>query len=260
MNWPRRVVVGVGDTCAPQHIGVHGLSCEAAGTGGATALKAVPVQGGSPAEQSGTVTVPLNGVAGRYVVTGGLGSGWLMLDEIRVKDTSGNVVSTGRPYVLAPKPSVEPAARTPYGDDLYSLVDTSILPSFEPQFSQILTGITTNTGGFVQTTWNDARAVSHAAVWMTEANSAFGVTLPSKVTMQWRDRNRQWQPGVDVTPNPDCGPSPCARLALPACAQATGVRATFPVDGRDERWVMVSEINAVWPFGIRTDPAATPRC
>lgn len=78
---------------------------------------------------------------------------------------------------------------------------------------------------------------------MTAASSAYGVLLPSSVTISWRNASGAWQAGTTVTPEPSCGPSPCATLALPAGAQVTGVKATFPDGGSSSDWYMVSELS-----------------
>ncbi|HXP55323.1 MAG TPA: hypothetical protein VN847_10220, partial [Streptosporangiaceae bacterium] len=63
------------------------------------------------------------------------------------------------------------------------------------------------------------------------------------VTISWRNASGAWQPATAVTPKASCGPSPCATLPLPAGAQVTGVRATFPGGGSAADWYMISELS-----------------
>jgi hypothetical protein len=78
---------------------------------------------------------------------------------------------------------------------------------------------------------------------MTAANNSWGVILPASVTLQWRNASGVWQTGSKVTPKANCGLSACATLTLPAGAQVTGVKATFPGGGSSADWYMVSEIS-----------------
>jgi hypothetical protein len=241
MNWPHQTAAGLSTDCAPHNTGIPGESIAPTGTSGQATLSANPVDG-SPSEQFGTVSLPLAAVTGRCVTVTGAASGWLLIDEIRVKDTAGAVVSTDRPYTLSPTPSIEQGDRAPYGDDSSKLVDGAIAADFLPQFGQMLAGIPSDTGGSAEVTWRQPRPVTTATVWMTNPNPAYEVALPTQVSMQWRDQNLQWLPGTSVRPVTWGGPSPYARLTS-SSTEITGVRVTFPNGGAPGGWYMVSEIS-----------------
>jgi hypothetical protein len=103
--------------------------------------------------------------------------------------------------------------------------------------------MTANNGGTFQTTWLVPQKASTATVWMTAANSSYGVILPPSVAIQWRNASNVWQTASAVTPSASCGPSPCARLTLPSSAQVTGVKVTFPSGGSASNWYFLSEIS-----------------
>ena len=244
VNWPNDVNVSVGSTCAPQNTGIPGQSCQPTGTSGAAVLTSHLVTGGSDAsDTAGTISLPLYSVTGQYVTITGVCSGWCLFDEMQVLNTSGTVISTGDTYTVTPMPTNGPYGGTTYGDDDYKLTDGAVIPVFGPQFAGALDGITANTGGTVQATWLNPHTASTATVWITAANNADGVIEPSSVTIAWRNASGVWQAGVATTPSASCGPSPCARLTLPAGAQVTGVKATFPGGGPTADWYMISQLS-----------------
>jgi hypothetical protein len=240
VNWPYGLAADIGADCAPRDTGIAGETCAAVGTAGLTTLTTRPVNG-SPLETAGTISLPVADVAGRYVTVSGAGTGWVLLDEIEVKDNAGTVVSAGRPYTVTPTPSVAQGARTAYSDDSSRLVDGVVNPDFGVQFSQMFTGICADTGGSAQVTWLHAHRMTFATVWMADVNPAYGVVLPAHVAIQWRNQNNHWQSGGTVTPVTRGGPSSYARLVLPDHAQATGVRISLP--GGSQGWYMLSEIS-----------------
>jgi hypothetical protein len=239
MNWPHQVAADIATECAPRENGIPAHTVQAVGTSGKATLSTKPVEG-SPSEKSGTMSLPVAAVTGRCVTVTGAASGWLLVDEVRVKDDTGAVISTGRPYTLSPTPSVEQGDRVPYGDDSNKLADGAIATDFLPHFGQMLAGIPSDTGGRAEITWSQARAVTAATIWMTKPNNAYGVKLPSEITIQWRDETYQWQKGVPVAPTTSGEPSPYARLT-PVGARVTGIRAIFPAGSPG--WYMLSEIS-----------------
>jgi hypothetical protein len=239
MNWPHQVAAAIATKCAPRENGIPAHTVEAVGTSGQATLSTKPVEG-SPSEKSGTVSLPVGAVTGRCVTVTGAASGWLLIDEVRVKDDTGAVISTGRPYTISPTPSIEQGDRIPYGDDSNKLADGAIAADFLPHFGQMFAGIPSDTGGNAEITWTEPRAVTAATIWMAKPNDAFGVKLPSEITIQWRDEAYQWRNGVPVTPSTSGEPSPYAKLA-PVGTDVTGIRATFPAGSPG--WYMLSEIS-----------------
>jgi hypothetical protein len=239
MNWPHQVAANIATECAPRETGIPAHSVQAVGTSGQATMSTSAVEG-SPSEASGTVSLPIAAVTGQCVTVTGAASGWLLIDEISVKDNAGAVISTGKPYTISPTPSVEQGDRIPYGDDSNRLADGAIATDFLPHFSQMLAGIPSDTGGSAEITWSQARTVTAATVWMTNPNNTYGVKLPTEITMQWRDETYQWQHGVPVAPNTSGEPSPYARLT-PVGIRVTGIKATFPAGSPG--WYMLSEIS-----------------
>lgn len=243
VNWPNDVAAAAA-SCPPQDTGIPGQSCAPAGTSGAATLASQAVTGGADsADTSGTITMPMYSVSRQYVTITGTCSGWCLFDEMEVLSPAGTVISTGDPYTVTPMPTNGPGDGTTYGDDDYKLTDGAVIPVFGPQFADAVDGIPANTGGSVQATWTGAHDASTATVWMTAASSTYGVVLPASVTISWRNAGGTWQGGTVVTPSTSCGPSPCASLTLPAGAQVTGVKATFPGGGSAADWYMVSELS-----------------
>jgi len=244
INWPNDVSASVGSTCAPQNEGIAGQSCAPAGTSGQATLTSHPVTGGSSTtDTAGTISLPMNSVTGQYVTISGVCSGWCLFDEMQVLNTSGSVISAGAPYTVTPQPTNGPGGGVTYGDDDYKLTDGAVIPAYGPQFAAALDGMTANNGGTVQATWLNPHTPSTATVWMTAASNTYGVILPKSVTIQWRNASNVWQTATAVTPSTSCGPSPCARLTLPAGAQVTGVKATLPGGGSSANWYFVSQIS-----------------
>jgi hypothetical protein len=240
VNWSYEAAAGVGVDCAPRETGIVGQTCIAAGTSGQATLATRSVDG-SPLETAGTISLPVADMTGRYVTVTGAGTGWVLLDEIRVKDSTGAIVSTGKPYTISPVPSVGQGQRTAYGDDSSKLVDGVVNPEFGLQFAQMFTGIAADTGGDAQVTWQQPHRAKTATVWIAEANPDFGVVLPVHVTATWRDENDHWQSGGTVASTATGDPSPYIRFVLPSCAQVTGIRVEFP--GGSRGWYMISEIS-----------------
>gem|GEM_PF-5865951 len=244
INWPNDVSVSVGATCAPQNTGIPGQSCQPGGTSGQATLTSHAVSGGLDAgDTAGTISLPLTSVTGQYVTVTGICSGWCMLDEVQVLNTAGTVISTADTYTVTPVPANAPGTGLVYGDDDNKLTDGTIIGAFGPQFADAVDGLTTSSGGTVQATWLNPHSASSATVWITAASSAYGVIEPSSVTISWRNASGVWQAGVAVAPSTSCGPSPCARLTLPAGAQVTGVKATFPGGGSAANWYMISQLS-----------------
>jgi hypothetical protein len=243
VNWPDDVSAAAA-SCPPQDTGITGESCGPAGTSGAATLTSRAVTGGADsADTSGTITMPMYSVSGRYLTITGTCSGWCLFDEMEVLNPAGTVISTGDPYTVTPTPTNGPGGGTTYGDDDYKLTDGAVIPVFGLQFAEAVDGIPAGAGGSAQATWTGAHGASAATVWMTAASSAYGVVLPASVTITWRNASGAWQTGTAVTPRASCGPSPCATLTLPGGAQVTGVKATFPGGGSASDWYMVSELS-----------------
>lgn len=245
VGWPARVFAAVGEDCAPQLTGIVGESCAAAGSSGAATLVSAPVAG-STSQRSGTITLPLHDVKGRYVTVTGTGTGWVLLDRIEVINRGGDVVSTGRPYMVSPTPSVEQGDRTPFAEDGSKLTSGTVVPYFGPQYAQMLTAVAAATGGAAQVTWGKPEPVGTATVWMTPPSSVYPgyrVLLPATVQMSWRDENQQWHPGTQVTMNLIGPPSPYARLAIPSGSQVTGVRVQLPAAAGSGASYMLSGIS-----------------
>lgn len=241
VNWPYGLAADIGSDCAPRDTGIVGETCQSVGTAGPPTLTTRPVNG-SPLETAGTFSLPVADVSGQYVTISGAGTGWVLLDQIEVRDSSGDIVSAGRPYTVTPTPSVQQGARTAYADDSSRLVDDVVNPDFRPQYSQMFSGISATTGGTVQVTWRHAHRMSFATVWMADANPGYAVVLPANVAIQWRNQNNHWQVAGVVTPTTTRGPSPNARLVLPGYARVTGIRAELP--GGSQGWYMLSEISS----------------
>ncbi len=243
INWPNNVSAAAA-ACPPQDSGITGQSCAPAGTSGPASLASQAVSGGSDAgDTAGTITLPMSSVSGQYVTVTGTCSGWCLFDEIKVLSPSGSVLSTGATYTVVPTPTNGPGGGTTFGDDDYKLTDGAVVPVYGPQFADAVDGIPGNSGGSVQATWTGAHGVSTATIWMSTPNSTYGVVLPASVTIAWRNASGVWQAGTAVTPKANCGPGACASLTLPAGAQVTGVKATFPGGGASSAWYMVSEVS-----------------
>jgi hypothetical protein len=243
VDWPDDVAAAAG-SCPPQDTGITGQSCAPAGTSGQASLGAQPVTGGADsADTAGTITMPMYSVSGQYVTVTGTCSGWCLFDEVEVLNPAGTVISTGDKYTVTPMPTNGPGGGTTYGDDDGKLTDGAVIPVFGPQFADAVDGLAASSGGSVQATWTGAHAATAATVWLPAASSTYGVVLPASVTIAWRNAAGTWQPGTAVTPKASCGPSPCATLTLPAGAQVTGVKATFPGGGPASDWYMVSELS-----------------
>jgi hypothetical protein len=241
IGWPTDVVALVGLHSPAYRSGVLSMSEPAVATSGQIALASRPIAGST--EQSGTITTKLANAPGRYVTVFGRGSGWIMLDEVVVKDSTSAVISTGRPYTLFPIPSVEQGNQTPYADNGTRLTNTTIIPYFLPQYSQVLDGIPAGTGGDPQVTWTEARPVRQATIWLTTPNQAFGVAVPTTVQAQWRDQNGNWSPQSSVAVV-NSGASPHATLVLPFDAQVTGVKFFLPAIPGSNGWYMITEVTA----------------
>jgi hypothetical protein len=240
VNWPYGLAADIGADCAPRDTGIVGETCPAAGTAGPPTLTTRPVNG-SPLETAGTFSLPVANVSGQYVTVSGAGTGWVLLDQIEVRDSTGAVVSADRPYTVTPTPSVQQGARTAYADDSSRLVDDVLNPDFRPQYSQMFSGVSAVAGGTAQVTWRQAHRMTFATVWMADVNPGYGVVLPANVAIQWRNQNNHWQRGGVVTPATTRGPSPNARLILPGYARVTGIRVNLP--GGSQGWYMLSEIS-----------------
>jgi hypothetical protein len=248
VNWPGNVSAAAA-SCPPQYTGITGESCAPSGTSGQATLASQPVTGGvDSADTAGGIAMPMYSVTGQYVTITGTCSGWCLFDEIEVFNPAGTVISTGDTYTVTPMPTNGPGGGTTYGDDDYKLTDGAVIGAFGPQFTDAVDGLPANTGGTVQATWTGAHSVGQggagtATVWMTAASSTYDVILPASVTISWRNGSGVWQTGTTVTPRTSCGPSPCATLSLPAGAQVTGVKATFPGGGAASAWYMVSQLS-----------------
>lgn len=242
IGWPVSPVALVGANAPARGQGLDSLTEKAAGSSGAPlrTAYAVPDQ---PLQQTGTVSMKLAGVAGRYVTVVSHCVGWCLLDEVRVKDTGGVLRSTNRPYTVTPAPSAEQGEQIPYGDNSERLTNNAVTPEFQPQFGRLLDGIPTVSGGTAEVTWTVPRTVRAATIWFTKPNQVYGVTLPSSVALMWRDGNGTWsrQRSFNVVAD---GASPHATLSLPPGTQVTGVRAVLPPIPGSYGWYMVSELTA----------------
>ncbi|GGP89469.1 DUF4855 domain-containing protein [Streptomyces melanogenes] len=242
IGWPISPVALVGVAAPARKAGLDSLTEKAAGTSGASLRTAYSVPG-QPFQQAGTVSMKLAGVTGRYVTVVSHCVGWCLLDEVQVKDSGGQIRSTGKPYTITPQPSVNQGQQTAYGDNSERLTNNAVTPEFQPQFGQLLDGIPTATGGTAEVTWAVPRTVRAATIWFTRQNQAYGVTLPVSPALMWRDQNGVWSQQRPVTVLAD-GASPHATLPLPGGSQVTGVRAVLPPIPGSNGWYMVSEITA----------------
>ncbi|GGP92586.1 DUF4855 domain-containing protein [Streptomyces melanogenes] len=195
-------------------------------------------------QNAGRFHMDVANVTGRYVTVLGHGSGWILLDEILVKDENKQVISTGKPYTVTPQPSVNQGQQTAYGDNSERLTNDAIAPVFEPQFSNLVDGIPAGTGGSVEVTWKVPRAARIATIWFTKPNPKYGVIVPLSGVASWRDQNGVWHEEDTVVRLTE-GASPHATMVLPYDAQVTGVRAKLDATpGATSAWYMVSEITA----------------
>lgn len=240
--WPTGTAALVGLHQPARVTGISGFSGQAAGSSGACSL-AVREVPGSPSALSGRIVMPMTAVSGRYVTVVGRGSGWILLDEILVRDTSGAVVSAGRPYCVTPKPSVRQGEQVAYGDDCDRLVDTAITTRFAPQFAHLVDGIPAGTGGSVEAAWEQPRSVRQAAIWFTEPNPGHGVIVPANVLGRWRDEGGSWHAGAEPSPI-EKGFCPHAILKPPRTARVTGIRMDLPPAPGSTGWYMVSQLTA----------------
>jgi hypothetical protein len=198
---------------------------------------------GSASALAGRIVMPVPAILGRYVTVVGRGSGWLLLDEILVRDASGAVVSTGRPYCVTPKPSVRQGEQIAYGDDCDRLVGTAITTRFAPQFARLVDGIPAATGGSAEVTWERPRPLRQAAIWFTEPNLDHGVIVPAHVLGQWRDEHGSWHADAQA-PLVESGICPHAVLEPPPTAQVTGIRMDLPAFSGSTGWYMVTQLTA----------------
>src|ERR1700760_4588977 len=258
INWPDDVSAAAGD-CPPQYTGITGQSCAPAGTSGQARLSSQPVPAGADAvDTAGTITLPMSSVSGQYVTVTGTCSGWCLFDEIRVLSPGGSVLSAGDPYTVTPEPTNGPGGGTTFGDDAYKLTDGAIIGVYGPQFADAVDGVPADSGGTVQATWTGAHPASTATVWMTAPSSAYGVVLPSAVSIAWRNASGAWRGSTMGTPAANCGPSACATLTLPAGAQVTGVKAALAGGHPASDWYMVSEVSTQLPGGREAPPGPSP--
>lgn len=113
-------------------------------------------------------------------------------------------------------------------------------------FGQNVIGLPANQENFVELKWAaPVTNASKAVIWFTNANWGFGIGLPEKVNIRWRNDVGTWQPATSVPTvaakdDQVCAASPCAALSLPKSARVTGVRGTVPKYGA---WTMVNEIS-----------------
>jgi hypothetical protein len=162
---------------------------------------------------------------------------------MQVLNPAGTVISTGDTYTITPTPTNGPGGGTTNGDDDYKLTDGTVIPAYGPQFADALDGTTANNTLTAQATWLTPHTPATATVWMTAPSNANGVILPPSVTIAWRNAAGTWQAGTAVTPSASCGPSPCATLTLPAGAQVTGIKVTFPSGGSASDWYFISQLS-----------------
>lgn len=238
IGWPTNVSALVGLHSPARTRGITTISDQAVGTSGDAVLTTKAV---TSTEDSGTISMKLNNVPGRFVTVTGTESGWFLLDEVQVKDGTGTIVSTGCPYTISPKPSVIQGDQTLYGDSNSELTDSAIVPYFRPQYSYVLDGIPSATGGTAQVTWVTQRPARTATIWFTNPSQQYGVILPPGGTAQWRDQNGNWSTDNNVVLNPD-GAAPHATMILPFDSQVTGVRAVLPPTTGSSGWYMISQI------------------
>lgn len=240
--WPTGTAALVGLHQPARVTGISGFSGQAVGSSGACTLAVRKVPGSSSA-LAGRIVMPMSAVSGRYVTVVGRGSGWVLLDEILVKDTAGAVVSTGRPYCVTPKPSVPQGEQVANGDNCDRLVDTTITPRFAPQFAHLVDGIPAGKGGSVEVTWEQPRSVRQSTIWFTEPNPDYGVIVPAHVLGHWRDEHGSWHEGGEPAPITK-GLCPHAILTPPPSAHVTGVRVDLPKVPGSTGWYMVSQVTA----------------
>ena len=112
---------------------------------------------------------------------------------MQVLTPTGTVISTGAPYTVTPQPTNGPGGGVTYGDDGYKLTDGAIIPAYGPQFAAALDGMTANNGGTVQATWTTPHTARTATIWMTAANSTYGVILPRSVSIRCGKTRRPGQ-------------------------------------------------------------------
>ncbi|CAM5592151.1 hypothetical protein GCM10010329_48530 [Streptomyces spiroverticillatus] len=113
VSWPDQPVVLVADCPVGNHAGAGVLPCPV------TAVRAAPLEvtGGSHPALGGALRFRLpRGVRGRYVTVAVGGRGWLMLDEVSVRDAAGREVGLGAPYRVSPAPSGPDPEGGPYGE------------------------------------------------------------------------------------------------------------------------------------------------
>lgn len=242
VNWPYALGALVGRSAPARHTGIAPMIDAAVGSSGRPTLTSRPVPA-APTQLAGTVSLPIDNVLGRYVTVIGNVQGWGLLDQIVVKESSGTVISTGKPYTITPKPSVQQGRQTAYGDNSWRLVDNSVTPNFFPQFSQMVDGIPSSTGGTVTVEWAGERPVRQADIWVTNASQQHGVVVPPISGAQWRDQNGLWRDAGSITISMD-GVSPHATMRLPSDARVTGLRATLDPSPGTNGWYMVSQVTA----------------
>ncbi|WP_190093962.1 hypothetical protein [Streptomyces melanogenes] len=242
IGWPDHPLAYIGLDTPARHAGIEGLTEKSMGTSREHTLAAHEVSG-TP-QQAGTVSLAVPDIDGRYVTVHAHGAGWILLDEVQVKDETGAVVSEGQPYTVNPVPSVEQGQQTPYGDNADRLTNQIVTPVFAPQFNNLVDGVPSGTGGYVQVAWVGPRPVRTATLWFTRPSQADGVTLPPMPIIGcWRDQNGEWHEESNVVFIED-GAAPHASMVLPFDAQVTGVRMDLDPTPGTNGWYMVSEFTA----------------
>lgn len=196
----------------------------------------------SETDQSGVlVSRPSAAVRGRYVLLSAKAAGWLMADELEVW-SGGRNVALGRPYALLPHPTAEPVPERIYPDDGVRLTDGRVAQDFEPGLVAAWRDVPLRTVR-IRPFPGPVREVS---VWAL-GGGRHGILYPARVTVGLRDASGRWTrvPAVPDAREPEDG-SFCRpvryRAELPATIVAA--EAEVAIEGRDDAWVAVSEVEA----------------
>ncbi|MFJ2744321.1 DUF4855 domain-containing protein [Streptomyces sp. NPDC087440] len=113
VNWPDQPVALVSDCPVEGHAGAGALPCPV------TAVRAASpeITGGTGPALGGALRFRLPpGARGRYVTVAVDGRGWLMLDEVSVRDAAGREAGSGAAYRVSPAPSGPEPMGGPYGE------------------------------------------------------------------------------------------------------------------------------------------------
>ncbi|MHC6219345.1 DUF4855 domain-containing protein [Arthrobacter sp. MMS24-S77] len=176
------------------------------------------------------------GAHGRYVSVSLSTSGWALLDEVRILDSTGKNVAQGTSYILLSKPRSSTGG---YRNTGTGLADGTVPAVFN---SGQFTGFERNRAQWLQATLTVPANMASARLWLNN-DTTWGVSVPKTATFDWRDAAGIWRAGGPITAKTACDGTtiPCADLPLPNQV-ISAFRINLPQEAGG--WTMISELTA----------------